>query len=135
MDKLTETLREDAANIDVAVSPELDERIRASLEAVEPQRARPSSPAVPRWWLSSLVGAAAALGIIAFVNLDPDPGVPESTAGLIEAEQAARELFMPPAMNFEAAVFTAPLEQELDNLESDLRKAEQAVRAEFGLDP
>jgi hypothetical protein len=36
-----------------------------------------------------------------------------------------------PLLNMEAAVFTAPLEDELSKLESDLKKAEQLVRDEL----
>jgi hypothetical protein len=35
--------------------------------------------------------------------------------------------------NSETAVFTAPLQQELDALQSDIRKAEEKVKADIGL--
>jgi hypothetical protein len=73
MDKLAEQLRTDAARIDAEISAELDNRIRASLHNVEPEPATPRSPA-PRsplfWWASTLTGVAAALGVLAVVNLD-----------------------------------------------------------------
>ena len=38
-----------------------------------------------------------------------------------------------PPLNIQRAVLTAPLEQELENLESDLRKAEEALREDLGI--
>ena len=71
MDKLKEALREDAAAIDATVSAELDDRIRASLEGVQPER--PNAPRPRRglsmWWASSLTGVAAAAAVIAVINL------------------------------------------------------------------
>ena len=64
MDKLATRLREDAADIDVQVSAELDHRIRASLHNISPERPE-TAPRSPRpfslWWASSLTGAAMAL--------------------------------------------------------------------------
>ena len=129
MDKLAKRLREDANRIDVEISPELDERIRASLEGVRPDRGpRPASPARSVWfWLaSSLTGVAAALAVILLVNLKtPDPApIAENTV------PAPLEL---PAIRWraEAAVLTSPLEQEIEDLQSDLKKAEELVREDM----
>ena len=73
MDKLANQLREDAASIDAEISAELDSRIRASLRNITPESAksRPRALRSPSFWLaSSLTGAAAALGVIAVINLD-----------------------------------------------------------------
>ncbi len=131
-DKLRHQLREDAANINVAVSAELDDRIRASLEGITPERPRdgavPSRPR-PMWWASSLTGIAAAAAIILVLNLTetptPEPAQP-STA------------FVPtvmPNLNLRNAVSTQPLRQELADLEADLKMAEEAVRKEIGIFP
>ncbi len=129
MDKLAERLREDAERIDATISEELDNRIRASLEGVQPERGT-SPAAAPRprwfWWASSLTGVAAALLVIAVVNLrgpEPAPAV---------AEAPAKPLVLPTIQwRTEAAVLTSPLEQEIEDLQSDLKKAEEAVKQDI----
>jgi hypothetical protein len=130
MDKLGKRLRDDAASIDAEISAELDHRIRASLQGIEPERAGPASrPARPYffWWASSLTGIAAAIAVIAIINLErprPEPIVSNPVQPLVL-----------PIINLkaEAAMLTSPLQQELEALQSDLRKAEQAVREEVDL--
>ena len=134
MDKLKEALREDAAAIDATVSVELDHRIRASLEGIQPER--PEKAPRPRrgismWWASSLTGIAAAAAVIVAINLSRDE-VPEAAP----TNTVAGAQNVPPVMpelTARAAVLAGPLEEELEALESDLRKAEQAVREEMGL--
>ncbi len=123
-------LREDAAKIDVEVSAQLDDRIRASLQGVTPERARESLPPVkPRsmWWASSLTGIAAAAALILVVNLNgPEPVAPQT------------DIVVPvltPDLIFERAMMTEPLEQELEDLEADFKKAEEAVKKEIGIFP
>jgi len=131
MDKLSQRLREDAANIDVEVSAELDERIRASLEGVTPER--PRDDAMPprlrsMWWASSLTGIAAATVIIVLINLNqPEP---PATATTVQAMP-----IFTPRLIARPAVMTAPLQKELEDLEADLKKAEEAVRKDIGLFP
>ena len=122
MDKLARQLRDDAERINVSVSDELDQRIQASLRAVTPATERP-----PLFWLAStLTGAAAALAIIAVVNVQEteQPAVPAATVADL---QPSIEL------NMEAAMLTAPLQQELEALQSDLKKAEEKVKRDIGL--
>lgn len=129
MDKLAERLRDDAERIDATISEELDSRIQASLQGVQPERGR-SPAAAPRprwfWWASSLTGVAAALVVIAVVNLrapEPAPAV---------AEVPPRPLMLPVIQwRTETAVLTSPLEQEIEDLQSDLRKAEEAVKEDI----
>lgn len=129
MDKLAKRLRDDARRIDVEISPELDERIRASLEGVSPDRGpRPTGAARPVWfWIaSSLTGVAAALAVVLVFNLrEPDP-VPVAEV----ITPAPLEL---PAIRWRAedAVLTSPLEQEIEDLQSDLRKAEEVVKEDI----
>ena len=82
MDKLARQLREDAANIKVEVSAELDDRIRASLQGVTPERPRDSLPparARSTWWASSLTGVAVVAAIILVLNLNqPEPIAPQN---------------------------------------------------------
>ena len=141
MDKLARTLREDAAAIDVEVSAELDDRIRASLESTTPEQplpaTRPRQRPWPLWWVSSLTGVAAAIIVIVLINLyepgsESNPQVPV-TASVNGTEPADMPVVLPD-LNMRSAVLTAPLEEELANLESDIRRAEEAVRKELGLE-
>lgn len=128
MDNLTRRLREDASQIRADVSPALDARIRASLEAVEPVKQdtpKPAARPVSMWWWSSLVGATGALAAIVVLNMNSQPEV-----------HAPADLEIPvvgPSLNIQRAVLTGPLEQELENLESDLKKAEEALREDIGI--
>ena len=131
MDKLAIQLREDAASINVEVSVELDDRIRASLEAVTQEGQQESAaPARPRsmWWASSLTGILAASVVILLLNLNQ----PEPPPAVIDTPVSA---FFQPQLTIDPAVMTAPLQKELEDLEADLKKAEAAVRKEFGLFP
>ncbi len=125
MDKLDKRLRDDAASIDAEISAELDHRIQASLQGVLPERTRPAArPARPYsfWWASSLTGIAAAIAVITIINLER-PG-PEPVAN-----NPVQPLMLPTInLKVEAAMLTSPLQQELEDLQSDLKKAEQAVR-------
>ncbi len=77
------------------------------------------------WWWSSLVGATGALAVIVILNLGNEATGPAPTEVV--------ESVIPPSLNIQRAVLTAPLEQELENLESDLRKAEEALREDLGI--
>jgi hypothetical protein len=129
MDKLAKRLRDDAERIDAPISPELDGRIRASLQNVRPETRRPrAGKAAPRWfWLAStLTGATAALAAIVIVNLRaPEPGP------LIADTQVAPLVLPDIQWRAETAVLTSPLEREIEDLQSDLKKAEEAVREDF----
>ena len=129
MDKLSKRLREDAARIDVTVSDELDDRIEASLRAVTPEtdKARDRVVRPPLfWWASTITGVAAAAAVIAVLNWQvPDEPVPPPAP--------IAELAPLPDLNVEAAMLTAPLQQELEDLQSDLRKAEEKVKRDIGL--
>jgi hypothetical protein len=115
MDKLAKRLRDDAARIDVNISDELDRRIEASLLAVTPEMAdqRSVTPARPPmfWWASTMTGVAAAVVVIAIMNWQ----APQQPAADVPLN------------------LTNPLQEELDNLESDLKKAEEKVRRDIGL--
>ena len=128
MDDLAKKLRADAEQIEVSISPQLEDRIRASLESATQDRPEPVSKTQSRsfWWASSLTGIAAAVAVIAIVNISgPDPEVavtqpppPSLSASGID-------------FNLKPAVLTQTLEQELQDIQSDFRKAEQAVREDL----
>ena len=130
MDKLTRQLRDDAARIDVKVSAELERRIDASLQAATPEAPaqRPAARPPLFWWASAITGAVAALAVIAIVNFQ----VPDEPAATPTPVAAVEQL---PSIDLhaEAAMLTQPLEQELENLQSDLKKAEEKVRRDIGL--
>jgi len=129
MDKLARRLRDDAERIECQVSPQLDERIRASLQNTRPEQPRRRPPVGrPLWfWLgSSLTGIAAALAIVAVLDRQVAGTDPEAT------DPVAPPMVLPSIQwNARTAVLTSPLEQEYQDLQSDLRKAEEAVRQDI----
>jgi hypothetical protein len=125
MGNFEERLKRDAAEIRAEVSPELDDRIRASLESAEPVRA--SGRARPAWfWVaSSLTGAAAALVLIVMVNLGEEPRAPAPVAEIADVSGISM-----PALDVRPAMLGS-LETEFENLKGDLRKAEAVVREDI----
>jgi hypothetical protein len=128
MDKLAKELREDAQRIEAKVSPQLEERIRASLASAAQERA-PAAPvrhAASFWWASSLTGIAATLLVIVVFNLsldEPEPAITEPAATPHVAAQFD--------WNLKPAMLTETLEQELVDIQSDLKKAERVVREDI----
>lgn len=110
----------------------MEARLRASLEraAVADQPARePRRPVFRLGWASSLTGVTAAVVLIVVVNLvqqESQKPVNLSVADVVEPLEM-------PLLKARKAVMTTPLRQELDNLESDLRKAENALREDIGM--
>lgn len=129
MDKLAQRLRDDAAKIEVEVSDELDRRIEASLHGVTPVVPEPRPTARPPlfWWASTITGVAAAIAVIAIVNLRA-PEEPAATAP-VDLMAATPRI----DLKTETATLTAPLQEELDKLQSDLKKAEEKVKRDIGL--
>jgi len=131
MDKFADRLRRDAENIEVTVSDELDSRISASLRGVTPQKVSDSQPRSRRpamfWWASSLTGIVAAAVVIVIVNtLEPEQTAPPTPANVVAAV---------PVIDWktETATLTGPLQEELNALQSDIKKAERKVREDIGL--
>ncbi len=133
MDELTERLRRDAANIDAAVSEELEHRIDASLRAVvveAPTQRQPVRPAL-FWWASSATGVVAAIAVIAFLNV-PSRDNPDESGN---RQVTLADIADIPTVEWKArsAMLTGPLRQELEDLQSDLKRAEDKVREDIGL--
>lgn len=134
MDNLANQLKADAAAIEVQVSDELDRRIGASLQGVTPEK--PTTPPVHRrpplfWWASSLTGVAAALAVIAIVNSQSQVGEDGvETPGMSPVAVANTPII---DWNAESAMLTRPLQQELEDLQSDIKKAEEKLKQEIGL--
>jgi len=101
------------------------------LRSVSPQAESSPAPGSRRpalfWWASSLTGAAAAAAVIIIVNSQSAPEPPAPTPADIIASVPVID------WNTETAVYTGQLQQELDDLQSDIRKAEQKVRDDIGL--
>jgi len=141
MDKLAKQLRADAERIDVAVSDELEQRILASLHAVSPRteagpdRAAPLQQRPARfWWASSLTGIAAAALVIVIINSQsrqPDSELPGEGATI----SPVIAMTTMPVIDWkaESAMLTSPLREELENLRSDIKKAEEKVKQVIGL--
>ena len=136
MDKFTRKLREDADRIDAEISAQLDSRIRASLTGIEPEALRQEGPRRrPAWfWLaSSLTGVAAAVAVIAVLNvMQPEEpvAVPRVAAGHTPQPVALPAL----DLDVRAAMLADPLAQELEDLQADLKKAEELVRGDVRID-
>ena len=134
MDKLAERLKDDAARIDARISDDFDRRVAASLEAVSKE-----APGTPRnrqrpaafWWASSLTGVAAALVLIAVFNsrsqVEDAPVVSPTTSPVSVATIPSID------WKAESAMLTRPLHRELEDLQADLKKAEEKVKKEIGL--
>lgn len=137
MDEVEKRLRRDAGRIDAPVTSEVEARVRASLEqeqgrtevfAARKPRSDPSPP-LGLWMAASLSGAAVAL--LAFLLL-PRPEPPaRAPAALAQSaplpESIAREF----PLTVKTAELTAPLEQELENLQSDIEKARERVKKDL----
>ena len=133
MDKLARQLKQDAGRIDARVSEELDRRIEASLHAVEqvkPEAPRPKGRPASFWWASSLTGIAAAIAVIAILNA-LDSSAPSNNTPPPQVAEAYEAPTI--QLKTESAMLTEPLRQELENLQSDLKKAEEKVKQDMGL--
>ncbi len=135
MDKLERQLREDAGLIKADLSPDAKERIRASLESTQLADQTPRNTQMPGttlWWASSLTGLAAAALVIVLVNWnstnDPIEDLPVPIS-----PQTAWSIPGGFPLIAETAEWTAPLEEELKNLQSDLEKARENVERDLRL--
>ena len=97
----------------------------------EPQQGRPPL----FWWASSLTGAAAALVVLAIINSHSQPGDATDPELTEPTTIAATPLPNVPIIDWktESAMLTEPLRAELENLQSDLKKAEEKVKEDIGL--
>ena len=138
MDELESRLKKDAEAIDTTVSPQLRSRIDASLHAAEQDRkdATGAQPGHRLWWLSSLTGLAAALLVIALLNVNRDePGadVPVESPTARSVDPFGRPLAESFPLDARPAVLTGPLQEELDNLQTDLEKVRESVEEDIRL--
>jgi len=140
MDKFASKLRDDASRIDAEISMQLDSRIRASLNAIEPeatQRRRAARRPLSFWLASTLTGVAAAAAVIAVLNVmeSTEPAaVPPAVAGNTVPAVGIPVLDLDLDLDVEAAMLTSPLARELEDLQADLKKAEELVRGDVRID-
>ena len=135
MDKFERQLKEDAGLIKAELSPELQERIRASLESTRPEGWAPrktQTPGTNLWWASSLTGLAVAALVIVLINWNStvtpvDDQPPSATPGNGLSLQSGFPLIA------ETADWETPLEEELKALQSDLEKARENVERDLRL--
>ena len=134
MDKLAKQLKDDAARIDVRISDEFDRRMAASLEGITPEV--PDAPRLRQrpaafWWASSLTGVAAALVLIAVINSQS----PVEDTPVVSPTTSPVSMATIPTIDWkaESAMLTRPLQRELEDLQADLKKAEEKVKKEIGL--
>lgn len=127
MDELEERLRRDAGRIEASVPPELSGRIRAGVGVAPPARRRARDVLPLRLWVTASVSGAAAalLVLLLWPRPEPPPAPLAHTAPL--PESIAREF----PLTVKTAELTAPLEEELENLQSDVAKARERVREDL----
>jgi hypothetical protein len=132
MDDLERRLREDAGAIRAEVPPQLTARIAS---AVRGARALPPARREfgwPLWLAASLTGAVAAAVAIVSVNrgsMDIAPP-PPAEAVAESVPEYIREFEQLP-LRAKTADLTAPLEEELKNLRSDLERARENVEQDL----
>ena len=135
MDEFENRLKRDAADIEVAISPELRLRIDASLRATEQIRpvAEAKTSGMNLWWASSLTGLAAAVAVIVLINWNrpvTDVMPPELADRTTVPEYTGEipDLYRP---QIKAADFTKPLEDELARLQADIERARENVKEDI----
>lgn len=129
-------LRSDASRIPAEIPPALDRRIEAALAH---ERARPAAPArretfVRPWLAGSLVGLAAAAMVVLVIGRSVEAPPPAPGGPLADTASEQLQAFRSQVpLNVETAELTAPLEQELRHLQSDLEKARENVERDLRL--
>lgn len=131
---LERRLRDDAMQIDATVSPQLRQRIDASIHSARQVR----SVAAPRdrrrsyWWASSLTGVTAALLIMLWIGRDQNsPGIDPGIETATTTEPRGNDVFRPFPLEARTADLTEPLEEELEHLQSDLERVRDGVKRDL----
>ncbi len=133
MDEFEKVLKQDAASIRAEISPQLRERIEASLHSagrdapLQKQRLTTSH----LWWASSLTGLAAAVIVIALVNwnrspIEPDLPMLTDRDTAPDHREYMQQLQERLPLQAESGQFTHGLEEELVRLQADLEKARES---------
>lgn len=136
MDEFEKRLKRDAENIETGISPQLRQRIDASLCGTERIKPVPESRAgsFNIWWTSSLTGLAAVIIVIVLINWNRPVAEPVPVEPVAErtVPAAIEELHgLNPPRLIKTADFTTPLEEELAKLQADIEKARATVRKDI----
>ena len=136
MDEFEKRLKQDADDIEAAVSPELRQRIDASLRGTKRIEPVPESrtAGINIWLTSSLTGLAAAIVVMVIINwnrpvVEPVPVEPVAERTVPVTIDDLQGL-NPPRL-IKTAEFTTPLEEELAKLQADIEKARATVRKDI----
>ncbi len=138
MDELKKRLIEDAGEIEAVVSPELQRRIDASLNAARETRSVAGGRTAKRgnslWLISSLTGLSAAALVILVISWNQPPETVPQEQVADQQGQVTDDALLDGwnitgglSLNIESADLTRSLEDELVNLQSDLEKARENV--------
>ena len=139
MDKFENRLKRDADAIHAPVSPELRERIDASIRGTNRIQPVPDDggPGHNLWWASSLTGLAAAAIVIVLINwnrptTEPAPVEPVASVDNRTVPATFEEIqgFNPPRL-IKTAEFATPLEEEMARLQADIERARATVRKDI----
>jgi hypothetical protein len=135
MDKTEQRLKQDAELLSASVSRELRARIDASLEGVVPEGARPKRTDFDfsLWFAASLTGmAAAAVLVVVLMQRGADRvPAPADDAVATAVPEYAHELERQLPLQVRTADLAAPLEEELEDLKSDMEKARKSVEEDL----
>lgn len=132
MDEFEKRLKRDAEAIDASISPQLQERLAASLHAAgrDVPVAQRRTPGFSRLWIaSSLTGLAAAAAVMVFMyRVEPEVVEPPVIAETVPdyrdyMEQLQENL----PLRTETVEFADGLEEELTRLKADMLKARETV--------
>lgn len=136
MDEFEKRLKRDAEDIRAGITPELKERIDASIRGTKRIKPVPdaASSGINLWWTSSLTGLAAAVIVIVLINwnrpvAEPVPVEPVADR-TVPAAIVELQGFSPPRL-IRTAEFTTPLEEELTRLQADIERARATVRKDI----
>lgn len=136
MDEFEQRLKRDAEDIKATFSPELRQRIDASLRGTKRIEPVPESrtAGINIWWASSLTGLAAAIIVVVIVNWNrpvsqpvPDTPIVQRTVPVVIDDLQG---INPPRL-IKTAEFTTPLEEELAKLQADIERARATVRKDI----
>jgi hypothetical protein len=136
MDEFESRLKRDADGIQAEVSPELRQRIDATLRAtkrIQPV-AESGNPGINLWWASSLTGLTAAVIVIVLINWNrpTEQAAPVEAVANRTVPAAFEELqgLNPPRL-IKTAEFETPLEEELARLQADIERARATVKKDI----
>ncbi len=125
MDDFERKLKQDAGRIPAEITPGLQSRIRASIEAQAAPGKRRRQQAPRRSWVAAGL-ATAAVAVLAFALLLDEPR-PPAVADVPAAPEYTTTGDRKLPLDIDPAELTTPLEKELEDLRADLEQARRSV--------